>query len=74
MLLCQEGFQDRRSKRFQQLIKTHPKSDKAAGAKLKIGYSYLNENNTAKAKEWLNRVVKEYRDTKEAELAKDKAA
>lgn len=57
---------------FLKMIKAYPKSDKVSGAKLKIGYSYLNQNNTAKAKEWLNRVVKEFSGTKEAELAKDK--
>ncbi len=57
---------------FLAVIKTYPKSDKVAGAKLKIGYSYLNENHIDKAKEWLHRVTREYPGTKEAQLAKDK--
>lgn len=57
---------------FGKLIKTYPKSDKVAGAKLKIAYSYLNENHTAKAKEWLQKVAKEYPGSREAELAREK--
>ncbi len=57
---------------FSKVVKIYPKSDKVPGAKLKIGYSYLNENNPAKAKEWLHRVAKEYPGTKEAELAREK--
>ena len=57
---------------FSKLVKNHPRSEKIPGAKLKIGFSYLNQNNSSKAKEWLNRVTKEYPDTKEAQLAKDK--
>ncbi len=57
---------------FSKVIKNHPKSDKVPGAKLKIGYSYLNLDNHSKAKEWLNRVVKEYPNTREAELAREK--
>jgi TolA-binding protein len=57
---------------FSKVIKNHPKSEKAPGARLKIGYSYLNDKNTAKAKEHLNRVVKDYPASKESDLAKEK--
>jgi tol-pal system protein YbgF len=57
---------------FSKLVKGHPRSEKVPGAKLKIGFSYLNLNNSTKAKEWLNRVVKEYPETKEAQLARDR--
>jgi len=48
------------------------RSEKAPGARLKVGLSYLNEKNTAKAKEHLNRVVKEYPTSKEADIAKER--
>ena len=54
------------------VLRTYPKSDKAPAALLKIGFSYLNEKNNAKAKEYLQRVVKEHPNSKEAALAKDR--
>jgi len=45
-----------------------------AGAKLKIGLAYLNEKNSAKAKQYLNKVIKEHPGTNEAEIAKDRLA
>nr|MDA8098476.1 tetratricopeptide repeat protein [Nitrospiraceae bacterium] len=59
---------------FEKVLKNHPKSEKAPGARLKIGYSYLNEKNAFRAKEVLNRVIKEHPGTREAELAKEKLA
>jgi len=57
---------------FGVVITSYPKSDKVPGAKLKIGLSYLNENKTEKAKEYLNKVIKEHRGTAEAEIAADR--
>jgi tol-pal system protein YbgF len=57
---------------FGLVISSYPKSEKVPGAKLKIGLSYLNENKTQKAKEYLNKVVKEHRGTTEAEIAADR--
>ncbi len=57
---------------FSKVVKNFPKSDKVPGAKLKIGYSYLNLNNHAKAKEWLQRVAREYPGSREADLAREK--
>ena len=57
---------------FSKVIKNYPKSEKIPGSKLKIGYSYLNLNNTAKAKEWLQWVIREYPGSREADLAREK--
>lgn len=57
---------------FSKVIKNYPKSEKVPGSKLKIGYSYLSLNNTAKAKEWLQWVIREYPGSREADLAREK--
>jgi tol-pal system protein YbgF len=57
---------------FGVVITSYPKSEKVPGAKLKIGLSYLNENKTEKAKEYLNKVIKEHRGSTEAEIAADR--
>jgi TolA-binding protein len=57
---------------FAMLINTYPKSDKVAGARLKIGLSYLSQKNNAKAREALNKVVAEHPGTKEADIAKSR--
>ena len=59
---------------FEKVISKYPRSEKIAGAKLKIGLSYVNERNPAKAKEYLHQVIKEYPGTNEAEIAKDRLA
>ena len=71
MLLCQEGLRQGH-RGLCKVIKTYPRSDKVAGAKLKIGLSYLNEKKPAKAKEYLHKVIKEHRTSDEAELAREK--
>ncbi len=57
---------------FGLVLSSYPKSDKVAGAKLKIGLSYLSEKNTEKARQYLNRVVKEHRGTAEADIAAER--
>jgi tol-pal system protein YbgF len=57
---------------FGLVITSYPKSDKVPGAKLKIGLSYLNAKNNEKAREYLNKVIKEHRGTAEAEIAADR--
>jgi tol-pal system protein YbgF len=59
---------------FAKVIKNYPKSIKVPGAKLKTGLSYLNEKNTAKAREYFHKVIKEHPGTNEAEIAKDRLA
>jgi tol-pal system protein YbgF len=57
---------------FGLVITNYPKSEKVPGAKLKIGLSYLNAKNPEKAREYLNKVIKENRGTAEADIAADR--
>ncbi|MCK9418597.1 MAG: tol-pal system protein YbgF [Nitrospirae bacterium] len=57
---------------FGLVITSYPRSEKVPGAKLKIGLSYLNAKNTEKAREYLNKVIKEHHGTAEADIATDR--
>lgn len=45
---------------FTQLLERYPENSKAPDAMYKLGKVYFQKGNSAKAKEWLNRVIAEY--------------
>jgi len=71
VLVQQEGFPEG-DRAFHDGAERLSQEREGARRALKIGYSYLNERNTAKAKENLNRVIKDYPGSKEAALAREK--
>ena len=50
----------------------YPDGDKVPGATLKMGYAYLRKGQTDLARRYYQTVVREYPDSDEAELARDK--
>jgi tol-pal system protein YbgF len=56
---------------FEKVEKNYPTGNKYPGALYKIGLCYLNMKNRNKGKEYLNRVVKDFPNSPEANLAKE---
>uniref|UniRef100_A0A7C6EC30 Tol-pal system protein YbgF n=1 Tax=candidate division WOR-3 bacterium TaxID=2052148 RepID=A0A7C6EC30_UNCW3 len=59
---------------FEKVEKNYPKGNKLPAALYKIGLCYLNMQIRNKGKEYLNRVIKEFPNSPEADLAKERLA
>jgi tol-pal system protein YbgF len=59
---------------FEKVVTEHPISEKVAPALYKLGLAAAETGNAAKAREYLKRVLQDYKDSNEAKLAKGKLA
>lgn len=59
---------------FEKVEKNYPKGNKLPSALYKIGLCYLNMQIRNKGKEYLNRIIKEFPNSPEANLAKERLA
>lgn len=59
---------------FEKVVAEHPHSEKVAAALYKLGLAAAETGNTNKAREYLKRVLQDFRDSNEAKLAKGKLA
>ena len=59
---------------YNTVLEKYPNSTKVAESLLKLGYIEVDQKNTDKAREYLNRVVSEYANTPAAHLAEKKLA
>ncbi len=55
---------------FEKVLRLYSTGDKTISALLKIGYSYININETEQGRTYLNQVIKDYPDSDEAKLAR----
>lgn len=59
---------------FEKVVTDHPNSEKVAAALFKLGLAASETGNASKAREYLKRVLQDFKDTNEAKLAKGKLA
>jgi len=59
---------------FEKVVTDYPKSEKVAAALFKLGLAASETGNANKAREYLKRVLQEFKDSNEAKLAKGKLA
>ena len=59
---------------FEKVVANHPHSEKVAAALYKLGLAAAETGNANKAREYLKRVLQDFKDSNEAKLAKGKLA
>lgn len=68
------GDLDRSVQEYLKVRDLYPESNKLSAATLKIGYAFLRKGDKATARRYFETVLREFPDTQEAELARDKLA
>ena len=59
---------------FEKVVTDHPHSEKVAAALFKLGLAASDTGNASKAREYLKRILQDFKDSNEAKLAKGKLA